>query len=199
MTDSLLSEIIRYVRSHTAFRAWLVEILILFVVFTLARAAIAVWLRWDTQTVQWWAKWLYAYDNLRAYADDALVAAILLVIIFEGGFMFLARKRIALSREEGHEEGLKVGHQAGHSQGIQEGRTLGHQEGHSLGHQEGRTLGVQEGHSQGIQEGVALGHQQGHSQGIQEGRAATEAELLPVIQELRERIRKLENGADASP
>ena len=169
MTDSLLSEIIRYVRSHTAFRAWLVEILILFVVFTLARAAIAVWLRWDTPTVQWWAKWLYAYDNLRSYADDALVAAILLVIIFEGGFMFLARKRIALSREEGHEEGIKVGHQQGHSQGIQEGRTLGIQE----------------------------GHQQGHSQGIQEGRAATEAELMPVIQELRERIRKLENGSGA--
>ena len=53
--------------------------------------------------------------------------------------MFLARKRIALSREEGHEEGIKVGHQ--------------------------------------------------------EGRAATEAELLPVIQELRERLRKLENGS----
>ena len=67
MTDSLLSEIIRYVRNHTAFRAWLVEILILFVIFTLARCAIAVWLRWDTPTVQWWAKWLYAYDNLRAY------------------------------------------------------------------------------------------------------------------------------------
>ena len=69
--------------------------------------------------------------------------------------MFLARKRIALSREEGHEEGIKVGHQ--------QGRTLGHQEGRTLGHQEGR--------------------------------AATEAELLPVIQELRERIRKLENGS----
>ena len=177
MTDSLLSEIIRYVRSHTAFRAWLAEILILFVVFTLARAAIAVWLRWDTQNVQWWAKWLYAYDNLRAYADDALIAAILLVIIFEGGFMFLARKRIALSREEGHEEGLKVGH----TQGIQEGHSQGIQEGHALGH------------SQGIQEGRTLGHQ--------EGRAATEAELMPIIQDLRERIRKLENGrgADANP
>ena len=61
--------------------------------------------------------------------------------------MFLARKRIALSREEGHEEGIKVG------------------------------------------------HQQGHAQGIQEGRAATEAELLPVIRELQERLRKLENGS----
>ena len=81
--------------------------------------------------------------------------------------MFLARKRIALSREEGHEEGLKVGH----SQGIQEGRTLGHQEGRTLGHQEGH----------------------------QEGRAATEAELLPVIQELQERIRKLENGSGGNP
>ena len=148
MTDSLLSEIIRYVRSHTAFRAWLVEILVLFVLFTLGRAAIAVWLRWDTPTVQWWAKWLYAYDNLRAYSDDALVAAILLVIIFEGGFMFLARKRIALSRAEGHEEG------------------------HALGHQVG----------------------------FQEGRAATEAELIPIIRDLQERLRKLESsGGDANP
>ena len=148
MTDSLLSEIIRYVRSHTAFRAWLVEILVLFVLFTLGRAAIAVWLRWDAPTVQWWAKWLYAYDNLRAYSDDALVAAILLVIIFEGGFMFLARKRIALSRAEGHEEG------------------------HALGHQVG----------------------------FQEGRAATEAELMPVIRDLQERLRKLESsGGDANP
>ena len=70
--------------------------------------------------------------------------------------MFLARKRIALSRAEGHEEGHALGHQEGHSQGIQEG----------------------------------------HSQGIQEGRAATEAELMPVIRELQERIRKLESGGD---
>ena len=68
------------------------------------------------------------------HADDALVAAILLVIIFEGGFMFLARKRLALSRE-----------------------------------------------------------------GIQEGRAATEAELLPVIRELPERLRKLENATTTNP
>ena len=113
------------------------------------------------------------------HADDALVAAILLVIIFEGGFMFLARKRIALSREEGHEEGHKVGHQEGHK--------VGHQEGHSQGHQEGHSQGHQEGHSQG--------HQEGRTQGIQEGRAATEAELLPVIRELQERLHKLENGS----
>ena len=50
MTVSLLSEIIRYVRSHTAFRAWLVGILILFVVCTLGRCAIAVWLGWDNPT-----------------------------------------------------------------------------------------------------------------------------------------------------
>ena len=40
--------------------------------------------------------------------------------------MFLARKRIALSRAEGHEEGHALGHQ--------EGR----QEGHALGFREGR-------------------------------------------------------------
>ena len=65
---------------------------------------------------------------------------------------------------------------------------LGHQQGHHPGHPARRP------HPEGIQEG----HQRGHSQGIQEGRAATEAELLPVIQELRERIRKLENGSGSS-
>lgn len=62
--------------------------------------------------------------------------------------MFLARKRIALSRAEGHEEG------------------------HALGHQVG----------------------------FQEGRAATEAELMPVIRDLQERLRKLESSSgDANP
>ena len=62
------------------------------------------------------------------------LSIILLVIIFEGGFVFLARKRIALSRAEGHEEG----HALGHQEGRQEGRTQGIQEGRTLGHQEGR-------------------------------------------------------------
>ena len=66
--------------------------------FTLGCGAIAVWLGWDNPTAQWWAKWLNAYDNRRAYADDTPVAAILLVITFEGCFMFPAGKRIALSR-----------------------------------------------------------------------------------------------------
>ena len=52
----------------------------------------------------WWNAWLYAYDNLRHYADDALIAGIVLVFIFEGVFIFLARKRIALSRVEGRAE-----------------------------------------------------------------------------------------------
>ena len=48
--------------------------------FTLGCGAIAVWPGWDNPTAQWWAKWLNAYDSRRAYADDAPVAAILLVI-----------------------------------------------------------------------------------------------------------------------
>lgn len=69
--------------------------------FTLGCGAIAVWLGRNNPTAQWCAKWFNAYDNRRAYADDAPVAAILLVDTFEGCFMFPARKRIALPRGGG--------------------------------------------------------------------------------------------------
>ena len=106
MTDALISEIIKYIRSHTAMRAWFAEFLTVFVLFTTGRFALAVWMRMDAYPGKpGWQAWLYAYDNLRHYADDALIAAFVFTIIFEGGFMFLARKRIALSREEGREEG----------------------------------------------------------------------------------------------
>ena len=64
----------------------------------------------------WWNAWLYAYDNLRAYADDALIAGLVFTIVFEGVFMFLARKRIALSRVEGREEGVEVGRAEGRAE-----------------------------------------------------------------------------------
>ena len=46
---------------------------------------------------------------------------------------------------------------------------------------------------------VALSREEDHEESLKEGRAATEAELLPVIQELRERLRKLESGSGANP
>ena len=108
MTDALISEIIKYIRSHTAMRAWFAEALTVFVLLTIGRFALAVWMRMETYPSKpEWQAWLYAYDNLRHYADDALIAGIVFVFIFEGVFMFLARKRIALSREEGREEGRK--------------------------------------------------------------------------------------------
>ena len=106
MTDALISEIIKYIRSHTAMRAWFAEALTVFVLLTIGRFALAVWMRMETYPGKpEWQAWLYAYDNLRHYADDALIAGIVFTIIFEGVFMFLARKRIALSRVEGREEG----------------------------------------------------------------------------------------------
>ena len=110
MTDALISEIIKYIRSHTAMRAWFAEALTVFVLLTIGRFALAVWMRMETYPGKpEWQAWLYAYDNLRHYADDALIAGIVFTIIFEGVFMFLARKRIALSRVEGREEGIEVG------------------------------------------------------------------------------------------
>ena len=118
MTDALISEIIKYIRSHTAMRAWFAEALTVFVLLTIGRFALAVWMRMETYPSKpGWQAWLYAYDNLRHYADDALIAGIVFVFIFEGVFMFLARKRIALSRVEGREEGRK--------EGIEEGRKEG--------------------------------------------------------------------------
>ena len=117
MTDTLISEIIKYIRSHTAMRAWFAEILTVFVLFTTGRFGLAVWMRMDAYPGKpWWNAWLYAYDNLRAYADDALIAGLVFVIIFEGVFMFLARKRIALSRVEGREEGVEVGRAEGRAE-----------------------------------------------------------------------------------
>ena len=131
MTDALLAEIINAIRRRTALPAWLAEFLAAFVVFISGRFVIEALL---LQTAggaatagvdaAWWIKWVYAYDQLRSFADDAAVAGLVFAIVVEGGIMFLARKRIRLSRvegrEEGREEGLKEGREEGREEGLKE-------------------------------------------------------------------------------
>lgn len=110
MTDAALSEIINAIRSRTALQAWVAEFLAALVVFTAGRFAIEALLLQPAvsgagSSMEWWANWVYAYDQLRSFADDAAIAALIFAIVMEGGFMFLARKRIRLSRVEGREEG----------------------------------------------------------------------------------------------
>lgn len=112
MTDIALSEIINAIRSRTALQAWLAEFLAAFVVFTIARFAVEALLLQPAGAAAGadaasWANWVYAYDQLRTFADDAAVAGLVFAIIFEGGLMFLAKKRIRLSRVEGREEGRR--------------------------------------------------------------------------------------------
>lgn len=132
MNDSVIAEVIRLIRDHTAFKAWIIEVLLVFVVFTLSRFAVGVWLgppdaeaaAYSGSGGLWWSRWLYAYDNLRGYADDGLAAGLLFGIIFEGGVMFLARKRIALSKKEGREEGLQQGIKIGEARSEERIREL---------------------------------------------------------------------------
>ena len=81
----------------------------------------------------WVVVWA-AYDNLRAYAEDSVIPALIFTILTEVIIMVLARKRMRIEREEGREE----------------------------------------------------------------GREEVRAELEPMIRELRERIRQLENGQSVS-
>ena len=134
MFEEALSAAIRLVRGYTAVRAWAVEVLAVFVVLTVGRFGLAVWM-FDTAAsgagagsvpgwvpaaaavglvageaglgaggAPWWVAWLYAYDNLRAYAESAIIAGMIFAFVFEGVVMFLARKRIRISKEEGREE-----------------------------------------------------------------------------------------------
>ena len=170
MNDSVIAEAIRVIRDHTAFQAWIIEVLLVFVVFTLGRFAVGVWLGPPDAALEayaysgadplWWNRWLYAYDNLRGYADDGLVAGLLFGIIFEGGIMFLARKRIALSKKEGQAEGL----------------------------QQGITIGREAGREEGREAGIAVGREEGREEGIKIGAAKSEAR----IRELEDRVRELE-------
>ena len=135
MFEEALSAAIRLVRGYTAVRAWAVEVLAVFVLLTVVRFGLAVWM-FDTAAsgagagyvpgwvpaaaavglvageaglgaggAPWWVAWLYAYDNLRAYAESAIILGVIFAFVLEGGIMFLARKRIRLSKEEGREEG----------------------------------------------------------------------------------------------
>ena len=134
MFEDALSTAIRMIRGYTAVRAWAVEVLAVFVLFTVGRFGLAVWM-FDTAAssagagsvpgwvpaaaavglvageaglgaggAPWWVAWLYAYDNLRAYAESAIILGMIFAFVFEGGIMFLARKRIRISKEEGREE-----------------------------------------------------------------------------------------------
>ena len=112
LTDIAFSEIINVIRSRTALQAWLAEFLAAFVVFTIARFAVEALLPQPAGAAAGadaasWANWVYAYDQLRSFADDAAVAGLVFAIILEGGLMFLAKKRIRLSRVEGREEGRR--------------------------------------------------------------------------------------------
>ena len=130
MFEEALSAAIRLVRGYTAVRAWAVEVLAVFALLTVGRFGLAVWMfdtaasgagagsvpGWVPAAAAvglvageaglgaggapWWVAWLYAYDNLRAYAENAIILGVIFAFVFEGGFMFLARKRIRLSKEE---------------------------------------------------------------------------------------------------
>ena len=130
MFEDALSAAIRMIRGYTAVRAWAVEVLAVFVLLTVGRFGLAVWMfdmaasgsgagyvpGWvpaaaavglvageagiSTGGGPWWVAWLYAYDNLRSYAENAIILGVIFAFVFEGGFMFLARKRIRLSKEE---------------------------------------------------------------------------------------------------
>ena len=130
MFEDALSAAIKLVRGYTAVRAWAVEVLAVFALLTVGRFGLAVWMfdtaasgagagsvpGWVPAAAAvglvageagagaggapWWVAWLYAYDNLRSYAENAIILGVIFAFVFEGGFMFLARKRIRLSKEE---------------------------------------------------------------------------------------------------
>ena len=140
MLDGPLDAAIEYVRRNTAFPGWAVEFLLFFVGWTLARfgAAMRDSVTLPEVSLTLWASFWAAYDNLRAYADDSAIAALIVTIIMEVIVMVLARKLLRINREEGREEGF--------------------------------------------------------AEGVERGRAEVRAELEPIIKELQERVRRLENG-----
>ena len=143
MTDAVFAEIINAIRRRTALPAWLAEFLAAFVVFISGRFVIEALLLQTAAAsagvgvdAAWWVKWVYAYDQLRSFADDAAVAGLVFAIVVEGGIMFLARKRIRLSRVEGREEGRAEGLKEGREEALKEGREKGRKEGREEGREE---------------------------------------------------------------
>lgn len=120
--DTAFAPIIENLRRYTAFRAWFAEVLILFAVLTLARLAAQVWDAVVLGDATVWAAWWAAFDGAGSYADDALALSVSLTALLEGGVMFLAKKRIAIAREDGHEEGRAEGRVEGQEEGREEGR-----------------------------------------------------------------------------
>ena len=56
-----------------------------------------------------WVAFWAAYDNLRVYAEDSVIPALIFTIITEVIIMVLARKRMRIEREEGRKEGREEG------------------------------------------------------------------------------------------
>ena len=107
--DAILDYVIESLRRYTALRAWFAEILLIFAILMLARLAAAVWDGVAVNGETLWFAWWHIFDNAGSFADDAVALAISLTAVIEGSFMFLAKKRIAIAREDGREEGRQEG------------------------------------------------------------------------------------------
>ena len=107
--DAILDYVIESLRRYTALRAWFAEILLIFAILILARLAAAVWDAVVVNGETLWFAWWHTFDNAGSFADDAVALAISLTAVIEGSFVFLAKKRIAIAREDGREEGREEG------------------------------------------------------------------------------------------
>ena len=137
----------------------------------------------------WWVAWLYAYDNLRAYAENAIILGMIFAFVFEGGFMFLARKRIRLSKEEGRAEtraelqprlDAAEATAAQYQAAIVEATTAAAQ----------ATTAAAQATAAAAQANAQVEAMQGENRSLREGQALRDEE----IRLLRERVAQLENG-----
>ena len=216
MFEEALSAAIRLVRGYTAVRAWAVEVLAVFVLLTVGRFGLAVWM-FDAALAgagvgflsgvvpaavvgatggdagvgvgaggwPWWVAWLYAYDNLRAYAESAIIVGVGFAFVFEGGFMFLARKRIRLSKEEVRAElqpqlDAALAAAAQYQAAIVEATTAAAQ----------ATTAAAQATAAAAQANAQVEAMQGENRSLREGHARRDEE----IRLLRERVAQLENG-----
>ena len=206
MFEDALSAAIRLVRGYTAVRAWAVEVLAVFALLTVGRFGLAVWM-FDTAAsgagdvpgwvpaaaavglvageaglgaggAPWWVAWLYAYDNLRSYAENAIILGVIFAFAFEGGFMFLARKRIRLSKEEVRAE-LQPRLDAAEATAAQYQATIVE-----------ATTAAAQATAAAAQATAQMEAMQGENRSLREGQALRDEE----IRLLRERVSQLENG-----